>query len=58
MILRIFITHKKIFTKNQIQSYINRASIQKFIGMESIDIYFTCYLNNAIKQCIIYETNI
>ena len=25
---------------NKIQSYVNRASIQKFIGMKYIDIYF------------------
>ena len=35
-----FYNSQKISIMNKIQSYVNRASIQKFIGMEFIDIYF------------------
>ena len=35
-----FYNSQKTLLMNKIQSYVNKASIQKFIGMEYIDIYF------------------
>ena len=35
-----FYNSQKISIMNKIQSYVSRAPIQKFIGMEFIDIYF------------------